>query len=340
MRYSKQIVEKVVDEFAKKRQAAFDIAFERRQQMYAEAPMLERIDFALSMTGPKIYKAALEGSDGLEDKMAALRKENMDLQDDRRRILEACGKSADYLEPHFECSKCEDTGYCGLKMCECMRKALIKEAYISSGLGAALKEQGFDNFRLDYYSANKKSDGISPRENMENILSAAKNFVKNFGDDDKGENLLFIGKTGLGKTHISSAIAKGVIDKGYDVVYDTVQNILHSYELQTFGGSDNNAVNTEKYMDCSLLIIDDLGTEFKNSFTNSVLYNLLNSRIISGKSMIISTNLDSSLLLQKQYDDRILSRLIGNFRTFSFFGDDLRIKRAAEKRTSKDKKNI
>ena len=136
----------------------------------------------------------------------------------------------------------------------------------------------------------------------------------------------------MGKTHISTAIAGGVIDKGYDVVYDTVQNILHSYELQTFSQNAEAAQNVARYTECALLVIDDLGTEFKNSFTNSVLYNLLNTRIIAGLPMIINTNLDDSALFKKQYDDRIISRLIGNFRTFKFFGEDIRIRRAVEKK--------
>ena len=332
MGYSKQVVDKVKDEFARKRQNAVAAAEARREEMYAAAPVLREIDAALSATGLKIYRAALEGKEGLEERIAALKKENLGLQDDRRRVLEACGKPGDYLSIRYECPICEDTGYNGIQMCECMRKALIREAYHSSGLGAVLAEQTFDNFELSYYSAKKDANGISARDNMANILAEAKRYVAAFGSEEKAQNLLFIGKTGLGKTHISTAIAGGVIDKGYDVVYDTVQNILHSYELQTFSQNAEAAQNVARYTECALLVIDDLGTEFKNSFTNSVLYNLLNTRIIAGLPMIINTNLDDSALFKKQYDDRIISRLIGNFRTFKFFGEDIRIRRAVEKK--------
>lgn len=332
MGYSKQVVEKVKDEFADKRRNAAAAAEARKAEMYTAAPVLRDIDAALSATGLKIYRAALEGKEGLDARIAALKKENLGLQDDRRRILEACGKPADYLSVHYECPVCEDTGYDGIKMCACMKKALIREAYETSGLGAVLTKQTFENFTLDYYSDKKGSSGISPRDNMANILAEAKAFVRDFGTPGKAQNLLFIGKTGLGKTHISTAIAGSVIGRGCDVVYDTVQNILHTYELQTFSQSAEAAQNAARYIDCSLLIIDDLGTEFKNSFTASVLYNLLNTRIIAGSPMIISTNLDDSELFRKQYDDRIISRLIGNFRTFKFFGDDIRIKRAVEKK--------
>ena len=328
MGYSKQVIEKVKDEFERKRKNAIDTAEARKAEMYELCPVLKQIDTALASTGLKVYKAALDGKEGLDERLAALEKENLELQDDRRRILKMSGKPENYLDIVFSCKKCSDTGYCGLKMCSCMKKALIKEAYESSGLGAVLTKQDFDNFSLDYYSPEKTSSNVSPRDNMKYILEEAKSYVKNFGKKEKNENLLFIGKTGLGKTHISTAIAKGVIDKGYDVVYDTVQNIINVFEQQTFGHNAEASSEAERYTECSLLIIDDLGTEFKNSFTQSVLYNLINTRIISGKAMIISTNLDDSELFKKQYDDRINSRLIGNFRTFKFIGEDIRIKKA------------
>lgn len=328
MGYSKQVIEKVKDEFERKRKNAIDTAEARKAEMYELCPVLKQIDTALASTGLKVYKAALDGKEGLDERLAALEKENLELQDDRRRILKMSGKPENYLDIVFTCKKCSDTGYCGLKMCSCMKKALIKEAYESSGLGAVLTKQDFDNFSLDYYSPEKTSSNVSPRDNMKYILEEAKSYVKSFGKKEKNENLLFIGKTGLGKTHISTAIAKGVIDKGYDVVYDTVQNIINVFEQQTFGHNAEASSEAERYTECSLLIIDDLGTEFKNSFTQSVLYNLINTRIISGKAMIISTNLDDSELFKKQYDDRINSRLIGNFRTFKFTGEDIRIKKA------------
>ena len=327
MGYSKYVIEKVHNEFESRREKAEKSADARCAEMYGEYPVLRQIDAALGATGLKIYKAALEGKNGLEERIEKIKKETMELQDDKKRILKMSGKPENYLDVVYACKKCSDTGYAGIKMCSCMKKALAKEAYESSGLGAVLNKQNFDNFDLELYS-DKKSDGVSARDMMTYVLKSAKDYVKNFGKEDKGENLLFIGKTGLGKTHISTAIAKGVIDKGYDVVYDTISNIINTYELQTFSHSTEATAITDRYNDCDLLIIDDLGTEFKNSFTQSVLYNLLNTRIISGKAMIISTNLDDSDLFKKQYDDRINSRLIGNFRSFKFAGEDIRIKNA------------
>ncbi len=328
MEYSRQIVEKVLDEFAKKRQNAVNTAQERKEEMDRICPQLKEIDKALSMTGMKIFSSSLEGKDGLEKRIKALRKESRELLDDKKRILKLMGKPENYLDVNYSCEKCGDTGYIGINMCTCMKKALAKCAYESSGLGEALAEQGFDNFDLSFYSDEKKDGGISPRDNMTYVLSEAKDYVKKFGKPGNSQNLLFVGSTGLGKTHLSTAIAKGVIDKGYDVVYDTMQNIMHIFELSTFPKDESASQDAERYTQSSLLIIDDLGTELKSRFSQNVLYNILNTRIMSGKPMIINTNLDDAKEFQKQYDDRINSRLIGNFRTFKFYGDDIRLKKA------------
>ncbi len=335
MGYSKQIVDQVKEDFADKRQKAIRAAEERKLEMYDQAPMLREIDTALSSTGLKIYRATLMGEKGIDKRIAALKKENLELQDDRKRILAACGKPVDYLDVKYECKICNDTGFDGLSMCSCFKKALIKARYNSSGLGAVLTKQNFDNFDLTYYSDVKDADGTCPREHMTSILESAKKFVKQFGTKEKVANLLFVGKTGLGKTHLSTAIAKAVIDKGGDVVYDTIQNIIHNYERETFARSDEAAQAISRYTEAELLIIDDLGTEFKSNFTTSVLYNLLNSRIIAELPMIINTNLDESDLFKKQYDDRIISRLIGNFRTFRFSGRDIRIQKTMERSAEK-----
>ncbi len=327
MAYSKQVIETVKEEFEARRQNAVNSLESRKAEMYGISLIFKQIDDALAATGLKIYKAALDGKVGLEERLAEIRKENEQLQDDKRRLLKMNGKPENYLDIIYSCKKCSDTGYAGTRMCECMKKALAKEAYRSSGLGSVLEEQSFDSFDLSFYSEAKDKNGVSPREYMASILARAKEYVKTFGLSDRNDSLLFIGKTGLGKTHISTAIAKELIDRGFDVVYDTIGNIINTYEQQTFGHNEEAAGTVNRYLECDLLIIDDLGTEFKNAFTHSVIYNLLNTRINSGKAMIISTNLDDGELFKKQYDDRINSRLIGSFRSFRFHGEDIRIKK-------------
>ena len=156
------------------------------------------------------------------------------------------------------------------------------------------------------------------------VLAMAKNYVRDFSK--KRDNLLLIGPTGTGKTHISTAIARELIHKGYDVIYDSTQNIIADFEADKFkSGYTKSEDLSEKYLDCTLLIMDDLGTEFSNQFTVSALYNLLNTRQNRGLATVISTNLSPDELARK-YEDRIYSRIIGGTsKILPFEGKDRRV---------------
>ena len=319
MGYSAEVVKKVREDFENRRADAVRLAESHRNEVALKNPAVLEIDKALSMTGLSVYKASIAGTEGLEARIEAIKKENLELQAAKRQLLSDLGYAENYLDIKYSCDKCNDTGYVGINMCSCMKKALVKEAYNHSGLGKVLNSQTFKNFDLSYYAEG------NDREHMSGILEMAKKYVSDFGKPDKESNLLFMGTTGLGKTHITTAIAKGVIDKAYDVVYDSAQNIIRAFESERFDKDERAGLETQRYFDCDLLIIDDLGTEFKNSFTQSCLYNLLNSRINAGKAMIISTNLESKDQFIIDYDERISSRLIGNFRPYKFVGKDIRL---------------
>ena len=319
MGYSAEVVKTVRENFEKKRADAVNLAEMRRNEVAFKCPDFLEIDRALSMTGLRIYEASLKGKEGLEERISAIMKENLNLQSIKREHLVNMGYPEDYLDIKYSCDKCNDTGYVGIGMCTCLKKELVKEAYNRSGLGKFLKTQTFKNFDLALY------EDENDRAHMAGILEMAKKYVSDFGKPDKDSNLLFIGTTGLGKTHITTAIAKGVIDKSFDVVYDSAQNIIRAFEGEHFDKDEKALAETRRYFECDLLIVDDLGTEFRNSFTQTCIYNLLNTRINAGKSMIISTNIDSPSKLIEMYDDRVASRLIGNFRSFKFVGKDIRL---------------
>ncbi len=174
----------------------------------------------------------------------------------------------------------------------------------------------FEAFSLDYYPP-------AALDRMRHNLQMLKSFADTFGEGEPKSWLLF-GATGLGKTHLSTAVAKTVLDRGYDVVYETAQNFFSDFEAERFHSYGQDApASTARYFSCDLLILDDLGTELTNQFTVSCLYNLINSRIISGRSTIINTNLPSAEL-RKRYDDRITSRLLGEYKPLVFRGKDIR----------------
>ena len=276
---------------------------------------MAEIDRALSATGLRIMREALNGREGLDARIRKLEEGNNLLLEARREILRANGYPEDYSSVKYECEECQDVGFVNGKMCKCMRRALTLAGYESSGVLKLIGKQNFDTFDLTYYEG-------AERANMERILDRAKRYAAGF-DGKHMRNLLFIGTTGLGKTHLSSAIAKEVVEGGFDVVYESAQRIFSDFEAEKFGRAAAGENRTERYLSCDLLIIDDLGTEMQSQFTVSCLYHLVNTRLISEKSMIISTNIRKEELLAK-YTDRITSRLFGEFEICVFAGKDIR----------------
>ena len=313
--YSYENYIKVKAEIEKRRLDAIAKSDARSELLRAESEKIAAIDEELSGTGLLLFKTACSGGD-----IAPIRKRNQELVKLRREIIRSLGYPEDYTDVHYSCSDCSDTGFIGgERMCHCFREALIKQTILSSGIGNLIESQSFDNFNLDWYKSDEDT-----YTRMKANLAAAKSYVKGF--KRKKENLLLIGGTGTGKTHISTAIAREIISLGYDVIYDSTQNIVNDFEADKFrSGYSQSVPKSEKYLECDLLIIDDLGTEFSSQFTLSCLYNLLNTRQNRGLSTIISTNLSAEQLAQK-YEDRIYSRIIGSgCRILAFVGRDHRV---------------
>lgn len=287
----------------------------RNEIVRSESEEIAKIDAELGATGMLIFKTACSGGD-----ITPIKERNKALQDKRRELIVGLGYPADYTDIHYTCKACSDTGFIdGTKLCGCLRELIIKGRIESSAMGKLIEKQSFDNFDLERYSYDQKV-----YEKMKANLAAAKNFVRNFSSSS--DNLLLIGSTGTGKTHISTAIARELIHKGYDVIYDSTQNVISDFESDRFRNNYGREENkSDKYLDCRLLIIDDLGTEFSNQFTVSTLYNLLNTRQNKGLPTVISTNLSPEELRAK-YEDRIYSRIIGSdCRVLVFTGRDNRI---------------
>ena len=250
--------------------------------------------------------------------MEVLQAEVEQLGADRAVLLTQHGYPADYTAVRYACPACSDTGFVGVQMCECMRKALVFAGYESSGIGKLFATQNFDTFSLDYY----KKDA-SAYAQMQAILEKCKAYADAFRVGES-ENLLFCGKTGLGKTHLSTAIAKRLIERGFDVVYETAQNVFADFEADRFPdfGVERGS-HTTRYFAADLLIVDDLGTEAQSAFATSCLYNIINTRLNHRQPMLFSTNL-SHRELHGRYADRITSRLFGEFLPLMFEGEDIR----------------
>ncbi len=315
MSYNPENYKRIAAIYKDKNLRAKEKAEERRRELHERLPQLREIDRALSTTGLRIMREALNGKEGLAERIKGLEEGNALLLEARKEILRAAGYPEDYSAVKYECDICMDVGYIDGRMCKCMKRALTLAGYESSGVLKLIEKQNFETFSLDYYAGEE-------RANMERVLARCKQYAAGF-DGVHMKNLLFIGTTGLGKTHLSSAIAKIVVENGHDVVYESAQKIFADFEAEKFGKAAPGEDRTSRYLSAELLIIDDLGTEMTSTFTVSCLYNLINTRLIAEKSMIISTNVRKEELLDK-YSDRITSRLFGEFDICVFKGKDVR----------------
>lgn len=315
MAYRREILNKVRQDYNQKRSRALGEAASRLATLHEKYPDLAAIDSALAKTGMTLVGEIVKGSDGIAERVAAVRLENERLQKDRADMLVFYGFSPDYTDVAYECSLCQDTGYEGTKVCSCYKKALAKEALAYSGLARLAAKQSFDNFELKYYQGDN-------RAMMEKVLAFCKHYADNFYD--KAESLLFIGNTGLGKTHLSTSIAVSIVDQGYEVVYTSAPNLFSSLEAEKFGREAS--LTMQEVLDAEFLLIDDLGTENPSALNNNFLYNIINTRLITAKPTLINTNLMPADLM-KRYTDRLASRLLGEYAVMRFVGNDIRMQK-------------
>jgi DNA replication protein DnaC len=299
----------------------------RLKAVYAAVPEAAEIDRALRALVMEAVNVALQKG---EDPVAAVEEiglKSLALQEKRGRLLEEAGFPRDYTDKDYYCDTCRDSGYAGTAPCQCLLELYAEEqnAALSSLFKAG--NESFDAFDLSWYDDAPAPGGVSPRRVMEVVFDACVTYARRFSETS--ESLLFSGPTGVGKTFLSACIARAVAEQGYSVVYETAGAVFAAFEADKFQkGDDPDATraHVRRVLTCDLLIIDDLGTEMVTSFTVSALYEIINTRLITGKKTIISTNL-SKEELQQRYSPQIASRLLGEFRFIRFAGEDIRLKK-------------
>ena len=321
MAYSKEIVLRARGILAQQKADRESQNAARLAQVYKEVPRIREIDIQLRKTMAAAAQAAFTKGGDARAAMEQVRQQNMALQAERKELL-AARFSPNYLDESPACPHCSDTGYVGSAMCQCLSRLCIQEQ--QKELGAAFRGgESFENFRLDYYSnAVIPQVKASARSVMERNLNYCREYARQFSQG--AGNLLLSGSTGLGKTHLALAMGSAIGSQGYSVCYETAIALFDKFQKARFSPSEEAIAMAEKLENCDLLIIDDLGTEMPGQFVTATLYGLLNHRLLSGKPMIITTNLNVEET-SKRYSPQIASRLYGEFTRLTFLGTDIRV---------------
>lgn len=298
----------------------------RKDEVFKKYPEIIELDNTIQKLSLQMAVSVLKS--GNSEKTLGRFKENItDLRVRKCEMLVEKGYNPEYLNLHYHCNNCKDTGFIGNVKCSCYKQKLIKLYYKNSELENAIKSNNFNNFDLNLFSNHKLGEEkFSPRKNMENNLEyILKDYIPNFSKI--GTNLLLYGNPGSGKTYLSYCISKAILDMGYLVIYKTSDELINNLRDIRF---NNDSTLESLILECDLLIIDDLGAEHLNEFSITELFNVINKRILSNKKMLISTNLTLPGIT-KQYSERIASRLIGEFKLCKFYSEDIRIKKNLEK---------
>ena len=332
------LLKQVLKEYDEKRIRAVQAAEQRKKDLMNVNPRLQEIEKELTLNSIKASKAILVADSKEKNSLlATLKKQNASLIKEKNEFLKNLSKENNYLNPHFDCKLCKDTGYVQkdgkLTMCSCLKQRIFDIAYNKSNMGN-LERENFSSFNIRIFSdkpdkALYKSD-LSPRENMQIIREKVKSFIENF-DDPEEKNLIFTGNTGVGKTFLTNCIANEMLKLGKTVLYQTAPVMFDEINDAKFGRENARFDLYENILNVDLLIIDDLGTEKITDSKITELFTIKNTRLLNQNhkitKTIISTNLNVDELF-KTYTTRIGSRLAGNYRFLRFFGDDLRFKKA------------
>ena len=321
MAYSAEVTRRAQQRLAQQKADHESRYNHRLFEAYEKQPRLKQIDLALRKSMVLAAQAAFTKGQDATQALLEVKEANLALQQEREALL-AANFAPGWLDDSPICPHCSGNGYVGAVMCQCLRE-LCRQEQKQELMQLTCGIERFDAFRLDYYPAETDPVfGVSPRLLMERNLQICKKYADTFGKDSG--NLLFVGGTGLGKTYLSACIANEAAEKGASVAYESAPNLFAKLSKNQFEGDDMTRADCARLTDCDLLIIDDLGTELTNAFVIASLYSLVNERLLSGKSMIISTNLNIDEISQR-YSPQIASRLAGAFRGLTFLGKDIRV---------------
>ena len=303
------------DTLARRRQRNSATLIHRQKEVFDLVPQIEEMGYEITSLGAKYTMATLAKN---ADKAVEIKAEMAMLKQKQQDMLVENGFAADYLEPIYTCRECEDKGFVNGRICTCLRQEIIKQRQNSLTALSPAPKTTFDDFSLEYYSDKTDEYGDNPREIMGNILNYCKKYAEKFSRSRK--SVLMLGSSGLGKTHLSCAIANECLKKGFVVMYASSQSLFEQIEQNKHNAHHilNDIIN------CDLFILDDLGTEYLTFYGQSILYNIINTRMINNSPCIYTSNIIHEKEFLRKYGEKITSRLMGSCDTLVFAGKDIR----------------
>ena len=178
--------------------------------------------------------------------------------------------------------------------------------------------------------ANVTLSTFQRTKDSEKTYTVARRYIENFEEMyEKKQGLLFWGPVGTGKSYTAAVIANELLNKGTPVVMTSFVKLLP--KIQNF--EENETELIKKLNNAKLLIIDDLGTERSTDYALEKVYNIVDSRYLTGKPLILTTNLTMSEM-QTTSDTRyrrIYDRIFEMCYPVMVSGQSWRVTQAAER---------
>lgn len=309
-----------INRIYEKRRAENDSQLEQRKaEISQKIPEFQELNQKIISTSMEHARILLNPQNSREksqkELLEALHQELDNMKSLKLQLLTDAGYPEDYLEPHYTCKTCRDTGYINGRKCSCFRRLEVELLYDASQISDLLKTNNFSHLSYDYY----QGDDL---ERFQLAVATCKNFINNFDSDY--HNLLFYGTVGTGKSFLSDCVAKELIDRGKFVIYFSATRLFESISSKMYTKELADQLLDGLYHS-DLLIIDDLGTEYATEFTRSHLFNIINERMCNRKAVIISTNFTTLDDIRSRYSDRIFSRVFKHYEILKLTGTDIRI---------------
>lgn len=318
MSYDKAVNIAAKAELDRRKKHAEETARRRLEDFLSRCPRAADIRRELATNAAGAARAVVSGGD-VRGQLERRKERGLALRREYEQLLKEHGLTRQDTEPQYTCPHCRDTGFVDGKMCSCYRGLRRDMAYRQLSSELPLDRCTFESFSLDYYR-----DDPAALKQMSVILDSCRQYADNFRAHSP--NLLFWGHTGLGKTHLSLAIANKVLDKGSGVVYGSAQRFAVALERERFDRDSDSEGTSGDLKGCDLLILDDLGTEFSSAYSNAAIYDVVNARLMAERPTIISTNLGLKGL-EERYGERFTSRIVGSYAMFEFRGRDIRVQK-------------